>query len=41
MVMKQRIGIAAVSLVVIGTLGALVKSGVDQVREAAARTNSV
>ncbi len=39
--MKPRIVIAAACLVVVSTLGALLKSAVDHVREAAARTNPV
>lgn len=41
MSIRRRIVAAAVSVAVIGTLGALLKSGVDSVREAAARTDSI
>ena len=41
MSLKRRIVIVAPCLLVVGTLGVLLKSAVDQVREAAARTNSV
>jgi hypothetical protein len=38
---KRGITIAAACLVVVGTLGALLKSAVDRVRETAARLDSV
>ncbi len=41
MSINRRIAIAAAVIVIVGTLGAMLKSAVDSVREAGARLNSV